>query len=833
MKKREEEENERSKDEQEKTNGNPEDPEAALLKKKFMEMMLAEEGSEHEKKSHKMITEADSEPGTRHEGEVNDSLKSVEADFQKIIEQELEIPVCNYGPDCKCTPDSKDKETDDTTVATVKDSTNTNCRVLDMTIKIDFNHKRSKFIQLLSMEEEETESFQINNAEGAKTIELKGTQLTEIVTVGTEVEENSSTVVENVDKDKEHFWGGFSGDKETGDIEHCQQKSATTFKFLECEAKEGRKSESEVLTLCKDITTELADVQNALNALKTKREDCNFEPMNEQPTSQYNSIYKKVINDKVYYFNNYEPEEQIEISQRKINETLVLQKEGETEEQHDRLSVTEEEELVEEELERKTDEAPDKQKESLDIIYEIETLQDIESVIDEVVEEESVFKQEVKVILEVIHKEEDPMTNQENHENIQCLQSKENDMDTDVVHSEDFIKPVEKDTYCIVEKEPMDVKETPYEVVQEILEKSNRKRERVQEEESEESVESDEEQPQFNDHPKVVEIIDSNNEVVDDQKLLAIIAEIPSSTVTALRPKSAMARIAERHRQPAIGSQDAGLSTLEQEENTLKDQRQNRPKSANPARRKSGKNKETTLKILEMYIEDNFIETRTNSTEKDLADIVEERSLPSDTTTDDPPSEGPKSFTNMKQNAAKDLNISPLPKRPSSARVRPSPSEERKTRVARPKSSRPRTRSKAGGRTSRNMMALLTEEKEEDRDCLNWRVETPLPPKPYQVPPGPQELSEFRMPGHRDPSAPSLSCSVQHREKSLPLPPIPSSLSTLELEEGVSYTWSRGEVELEREVLAMDEEAWSKWLRSSKPATPLARIQQRAKSALK
>ena len=129
MKKREEEENERSKDEQEKTNGNPEDPEAALLKKKFMEMMLAEEGSEHEKKSHKMITEADSEPGTLHEGEVNDSLKSVEADFQKIIEQELEVPVCNYGPDCKCTPDSKDKETDDTTAATVKDTANTNCRV--------------------------------------------------------------------------------------------------------------------------------------------------------------------------------------------------------------------------------------------------------------------------------------------------------------------------------------------------------------------------------------------------------------------------------------------------------------------------------------------------------------------------------------------------------------------------------------------------------------------------------------------------------------------------------------------------------------------------------
>ena len=132
-------------------------------------------------------------------------------------------------------------------------------------------------------------------------------------------------------------------------------------------------------------------------------------------------------------------------------------------------------------------------------------------------------------------------------------------------------------------------------------------------------------------------------------------------------------------------------------------------------------------------------------------------------------------------------------------------------------------------------MALLPEEKEEDWDPLNWREETPLPLKPYQVPPGPHQLAEFRMPSHRDPSAPSLSCSVQHREKSLPLPPIPSSLSSLEQleEEGVSYTWSRGEVELECEELAMDEEAWSKWLRSSKPATPLARIQQRAKSALK
>ena len=830
MKNREEEKKERSKDEEEKRNDIPEDPEAALLKKKFMEMMLAEEGSEHEKKSHKMITEGDSEPNTsatRNGEDVNDSLKSVEADFQKIIEQELEIPVCNYGPDCKCTPDPKDKETDET--ETVKDTTNIDCRVLDMTIKIDFNHKRSKFIQLLSMEEEETESFQVNNAVGAKTIELTGTQLTETVTVETEVEENSSTVVENVDKDKEQFWVGFSEVKETGDIEHCQQNSATSFKVLECDVKAGKEPESEVLTLCQGITTELAGVQNTLNTLKTKREDCNFEPMNEQPTSQSNSIYKKVINDKVYYFNNYEPEESIavEMSQIKVDETLVLQKEDETEEQHDVVSATEEEEVVKEESQGKTDEALDKQKEviSLDIVDETETLQDIVSAN----EEKEVVEEEVKVILEVFHKAEDPMINEKNYENIQCLQNKENDMDTDFVHDEDIIKPVEKDTYGIVEKEPMELKEIPYDVVQEILEKSNRKRERIQEEESEES---DEEQLQLevNNHPKV-EIIDCNNEVVDDQKLLAIIAEIPSSAVTALRPKSAMARIAERHRQPAIGSQDAELSTLEQG----KDQRQNRSKSANPARRKSGKNKETSLKILEKDIEDNPKETKTKSTEKDLEAIVEEKLLPNDTTTDDPPSEGPKSFTNMKQNAAKDLNISPLAKRPSSARVRPSPTEERKTQAARPKSSRPRTRSQAGGRSSRNMMALLPEEKEEDWDPLNWREETPLPLKPYQVPPGPHQLAEFRMPSHRDPSAPSLSCSVQHREKSLPLPPIPSSLSSLEEleEEGVSYTWSRGEVELEREELAMDEEAWSKWLRSSKPATPLARIQQRAKSALK
>ena len=90
-KKEEEEEEPRAKSEAE--------LEAAKVQKKFMEMMLSEEGSEKEKESHMMILKGangdDSAVTKESRKEATDS------DFDKIIGQRMEVPVCNYGPDCR------------------------------------------------------------------------------------------------------------------------------------------------------------------------------------------------------------------------------------------------------------------------------------------------------------------------------------------------------------------------------------------------------------------------------------------------------------------------------------------------------------------------------------------------------------------------------------------------------------------------------------------------------------------------------------------------------------------------------------------------------------
>ena len=66
-----------------------------------------------------------------------------------------------------------------------------------------------------------------------------------------------------------------------------------------------------------------------------------------------------------------------------------------------------------------------------------------------------------------------------------------------------------------------------------------------------------------------------------------------------------------------------------------------------------------------------------------------------------------------------------------------------------------------------------------------------------------------------------------------PLPPIPSRYSVEEEEQVVlNQNWQRVDVELEE--MTLDEDGWSKWLRSSKPATPLPKIEAfRTKSAMK
>ena len=79
--------------------------EAAKVQKKFMEMMLSEEGSEQEKESHLMIlkgTSLDGDPAASKEKDKTGKTKeSTDSDFEKIIGQRMEVPVCNYGPDCR------------------------------------------------------------------------------------------------------------------------------------------------------------------------------------------------------------------------------------------------------------------------------------------------------------------------------------------------------------------------------------------------------------------------------------------------------------------------------------------------------------------------------------------------------------------------------------------------------------------------------------------------------------------------------------------------------------------------------------------------------------
>ena len=79
--------------------------EAAKVQKKFMEMMLSEEGSEQEKESHLMIlkgTSLDGDPAASKEKDKTGKTKeSTDSDFDKIIGQRMEVPVCNYGPDCR------------------------------------------------------------------------------------------------------------------------------------------------------------------------------------------------------------------------------------------------------------------------------------------------------------------------------------------------------------------------------------------------------------------------------------------------------------------------------------------------------------------------------------------------------------------------------------------------------------------------------------------------------------------------------------------------------------------------------------------------------------
>ena len=75
--------------------------EAAKVQKKFMEMMLSEEGSEKEKESHMMIIKGANSDDSAVTKEAGATKEATDSDFEKIIGQRMEVPVCNYGPDCR------------------------------------------------------------------------------------------------------------------------------------------------------------------------------------------------------------------------------------------------------------------------------------------------------------------------------------------------------------------------------------------------------------------------------------------------------------------------------------------------------------------------------------------------------------------------------------------------------------------------------------------------------------------------------------------------------------------------------------------------------------
>ena len=92
----------------------------------------------------------------------------------------------------------------------------------------------------------------------------------------------------------------------------------------------------------------------------------------------------------------------------------------------------------------------------------------------------------------------------------------------------------------------------------------------------------------------------------------------------------------------------------------------------------------------------------------------------------------------------------------------------------------------------------------------------------------------MQWPGHDPPKIQKFETTLTQKDKIAPLPPITSRNSVEEEEDPLvlAHNWQR--VDLELEEMTLDEEGWSKWLRSSKPATPLPKIETfRAQSAMK
>ena len=234
------------------------------------------------------------------------------------------------------------------------------CKVLDMKVKIDFNDKRSKFIQLLSLDDEEevqtksdapcdrvqedtTISTSIFN-ESAMEEEL-GKQENDTIcddsnkdgeTIQETIHEDTASVIKEDDSvvvseinpddkspklvekeripDKQLFWAGFSVKPDTGvDIEE------QVFKKIPIRI-EATKKESDVLAVCHRITDDLARIQDTLNGIVLKEgestemtevegtedsvEEKQLKSVLETEQAWTGNQYRQIINGTVYYFDN-------------------------------------------------------------------------------------------------------------------------------------------------------------------------------------------------------------------------------------------------------------------------------------------------------------------------------------------------------------------------------------------------------------------------------------------------------------------------------------------------------------------------------------------------
>ena len=240
------------------------------------------------------------------------------------------------------------------------------CKVLDMKVKIDFNDKRSKFIQLLSMDDEEEVNIQakasspveanqedtskpqppspliessMEEKEGRNESDAKCTVSDidgDIVDGASQSQENTDSVIkkeegivvsdispgektpqlveeEETSPDKQLFWAGFSVKPDTDvDIEN------QVFKRIHARI-EATEEKSDVLAVCRGITDDLSRIQNEIEGIVLEQnksreiirepdedsaEENQLESLCESEQSWTGNQYRQIINGTVYYFDN-------------------------------------------------------------------------------------------------------------------------------------------------------------------------------------------------------------------------------------------------------------------------------------------------------------------------------------------------------------------------------------------------------------------------------------------------------------------------------------------------------------------------------------------------